>query len=193
LRKLASCANAQEKHLSFRTTAASIPVTHRVTDIFSAKLKEMSGGKIWSISFPVRNSARSRKSCNLVKSGDIDFGASFHRPHRDNLAAGRVMSLHFLFRGRDHRSSARRAESVRSDPRHDRSDGAGHPRHRAGTRACRNMYSKKKFTNRGHQGPKIRVQATATEDATFAAYGAQTRAHCPFGSDLHLAAGPASV
>src|SRR6202012_2949498 len=40
----------------------------------------------------------------------------------------------------------------------------------------------KKIPNVGHmKGLKIRVQATATEDATFSAYGAQT-VHMPFGS-----------
>jgi TRAP-type C4-dicarboxylate transport system substrate-binding protein len=44
------------------------------------------------------------------------------------------------------------------------------------------MYSKKEIHNVGDiKGLKIRVQATATEDTMFPAYGAQT-VHMPFGS-----------
>jgi TRAP-type transport system periplasmic protein len=46
----------------------------------------------------------------------------------------------------------------------------------------RHMYSKKEIRNVGDlKGLKVRVQATATEDLMFPAYGAQT-VHMPFGS-----------
>ena len=49
-------------------------------------------------------------------------------------------------------------------------------------RACVNMYSEKEIKNVGDiKGLKVRVQATATEDTMFPAYGAQT-VHMPFGS-----------
>src|SRR5262249_12784067 len=51
-----------------------------------------------------------------------------------------------------------------------------------GTQGLRNVYSKKEIHSVDDlKGLKVRVQATATEDATFAAYGAQT-VHMPFGS-----------
>ena len=51
-----------------------------------------------------------------------------------------------------------------------------------GSQGVRNIYSKKEIHNVGDiKGMKIRVQATATEDAMFPAYGAQT-VHMPFGS-----------
>ena len=51
-----------------------------------------------------------------------------------------------------------------------------------GTQGLRHMYSKKEIHKvEDLKGLKIRVQATATEDTTFAAYGAQT-VHMPFGS-----------
>ena len=51
-----------------------------------------------------------------------------------------------------------------------------------GSQGVRNMYSKKEIHNVGDmKGLKIRVQATATEDTIFPAYGAQT-VHMPFGS-----------
>ena len=50
------------------------------------------------------------------------------------------------------------------------------------TLGLRSMYGKKEIHRlEDIKGLKIRVQATATEDATFAAYGAQT-VHMPFGS-----------
>ena len=51
-----------------------------------------------------------------------------------------------------------------------------------GSQGVRHMYSKKEIKNVGDiKGLKIRVQATATEDTMFPAYGAQT-VHMPFGS-----------
>jgi TRAP-type C4-dicarboxylate transport system substrate-binding protein len=50
------------------------------------------------------------------------------------------------------------------------------------TLGLRDMYSKKEVHKvEDMKGLKVRVQATATEDATFPAYGAQT-VHMPFGS-----------
>src|SRR6202011_4292898 len=51
-----------------------------------------------------------------------------------------------------------------------------------GTQGFRHMYGKKEVHKVDDlKGQKVRVQATATEDAMFAAYGAQT-VHMPFGS-----------
>src|SRR5258707_15899667 len=51
-----------------------------------------------------------------------------------------------------------------------------------GSQGVRHMYSKKEIRNVGDiKGLKVRVQATATEDLMFPAYGAQT-VHMPFGS-----------
>ena len=51
-----------------------------------------------------------------------------------------------------------------------------------GSQGVRHMYSKKEIHNVGDiKGLKVRVQATATEDTMFPAYGAQT-VHMPFGS-----------
>ena len=51
-----------------------------------------------------------------------------------------------------------------------------------GSQGLRNMYSKKEIHKvEDMKGLKVRVQATATEDTMFPAYGAQT-VHMPFGS-----------
>jgi TRAP-type C4-dicarboxylate transport system substrate-binding protein len=55
-----------------------------------------------------------------------------------------------------------------------------------GTMGLRNMYGKKEVHNVGDlDNVKVRVQATATEDTMFPAYGAQT-VHMPFG-DVYTA------
>jgi TRAP-type transport system periplasmic protein len=51
-----------------------------------------------------------------------------------------------------------------------------------GSQGVRHLYGKKEVHNVGDiKGLKVRVQATATEDTMFPAYGAQT-VHMPFGS-----------
>ena len=51
-----------------------------------------------------------------------------------------------------------------------------------GSQGVRHMYSKKEIHKvEDMKGLKVRVQATATEDTMFPAYGAQT-VHMPFGS-----------
>jgi TRAP-type C4-dicarboxylate transport system substrate-binding protein len=93
------------------------------------------------------------------------------------------MSLHFLFRGPDHMVKALADQKVYEAIR-DMIDQTTQGLHviGLGTQGLRNMYSKKEIHNlEDMKGLKVRVQATATEDATFAAYGAQT-VHMPFGS-----------
>jgi TRAP-type C4-dicarboxylate transport system substrate-binding protein len=93
------------------------------------------------------------------------------------------MSLHFLFRGEDHMVKALADPQVFEAIR-DMIDQTVQGIHviGLGTQGLRNMYSKREIRKiEDIKGLKIRVQATATEDATFAAYGAQT-VHMPFGS-----------
>ena len=93
------------------------------------------------------------------------------------------MSLHFLFRGEDHLVKALADPQVFEAIR-DMIDQTVQGIHviGLGTQGLRNMYSKREIRKiEDIKGLKIRVQATATEDATFAAYGAQT-VHMPFGS-----------
>jgi TRAP-type C4-dicarboxylate transport system substrate-binding protein len=93
------------------------------------------------------------------------------------------MSLHFLFRGPDHMVKALGDPKVYEAIR-DMIDGTTQGIHAIGlgTQGLRSMYSKKEIKKiEDLKGLKVRVQATATEDATFNAYGAQT-VHLPFGS-----------
>jgi TRAP-type transport system periplasmic protein len=94
-----------------------------------------------------------------------------------------VMSLHFLFRNADHLVKALADQQV-IDAIKAMIDDTAQGLHviATGSQGVRNIYSKKEIHNVGDlKGVKIRVQATATEDAIFPAYGAQT-VHMPFGS-----------
>src|SRR5437764_1193037 len=94
-----------------------------------------------------------------------------------------VMSLHFLFRNADHVIKSLADQNV-IDALKAMIEETTQGLHviATGSQGVRNIYSKKEIHNVGDlKGVKIRVQATATEDAIFPAYGAQT-VHMPFGS-----------
>jgi TRAP-type C4-dicarboxylate transport system substrate-binding protein len=93
------------------------------------------------------------------------------------------MSLHFLFRSEEHDikslSDPKVFEAIR-----DMIDDTVQGIHviGLGTQGFRDLYGKKEIHKvEDLKGLKVRVQATATEDTMFPAYGAQT-VHMPFGS-----------
>ena len=93
------------------------------------------------------------------------------------------MSLHFLFRDEAHVVKALADPKV-IDAIKAMIDETMQGMHviATGSQGVRNMYSKKEIRKvEDIKGLKIRVQATATEDLMFPAYGAQT-VHMPFGS-----------
>jgi len=152
-------------------------------DIFSAKLKQLSGGKMLVDQFPGAQLGQEPQLLQLVKSGDLDFAIVSSANTATISPQAGVMSLHFLFRGEDHMVNALGDQKVFEAIR-DMIDKTTQGIHAIGlgTQGLRNMYSKKEVRKiEDVKGLKVRVQATATEDATFAAYGAQT-VHMPFGS-----------
>jgi TRAP-type transport system periplasmic protein len=152
-------------------------------DIFSAKLKELSGGQIVVDQYPGAQLGQEPQLLQLVKSGDLDFAIVSSANTATISPQAGVMSLHFLFRGPDHVIKALSDQRVYEAIR-DMIDQTTEGLHviGLGTQGLRNMYSKKEIHSLDDlKGLKVRVQATATEDATFGAYGAQT-VHMPFGS-----------
>jgi len=157
----ALAANAQEKALSFRPrSAAQFRLQHRLRHLLREKLKELSGGKMLGRSVSRwRNSARSRKSCKLVKSGDIDFAIVSSANTATISPQAGVMSLHFLFRGEDHMVKALGEPKVFEAIR-DMIDQTAQGIHAIGlgTQACANMYSKKEIHKiediKGPQDPR---------------------------------------
>jgi tripartite ATP-independent transporter DctP family solute receptor len=119
----------------------------------------------------------------LVKAGDLEFAiVSSANTSTISPQAG-VMSLHFLFRNEGHVIKALADKQV-IDAIKAMIDDTTQGLHviATGSQGVRNIYSKKEVHKVDDvKGMKIRVQATATEDTMFPAYGAQT-VHMPFGS-----------
>ena len=152
-------------------------------DIFSTKLKQLSGGQMVVDQYPGAQLGQEPQLLQLVKSGDLDFAIVSSANTATISPQAGVMSLRFMFRGTDHMVKALSDQRVYEAIR-DMIDQTTQGLHviGLGTQGLRNMYSKKEIHNlEDLKGLKVRVQATATEDATFAAYGAQT-VHMPFGS-----------
>jgi TRAP-type transport system periplasmic protein len=151
--------------------------------IFADKLKELSRGTMLIDQYPAAQLGQEPQVLQLVKSGDIDFAIIATANSATISPQSGVMSLHFLFRSEDHLKKSiadpKVADAVR-EMIEDTVQGAhviG-----LGTLGLRSFYGKKEVHKIADlKGMKVRVQATATEDTIFSAYGAQT-VHMPLGS-----------
>jgi tripartite ATP-independent transporter DctP family solute receptor len=177
-------AGAQEvKHYRFaydqpRNTGYSV-----AGDLFADKLKELSKGTMIIDQYPGAQLGQEAQLLQLVKSGDIEFAIISSANTATISPQAGVMSLHFLFRDENHvikgLADPKVFEALKT-----MIDETTQGLHviATGSQGVRHMYSKKEIHNVGDmKGLKIRVQATATEDLMFPAYGAQT-VHMPFGS-----------
>ncbi|MES5487357.1 TRAP transporter substrate-binding protein [Bradyrhizobium sp. INPA03-11B] len=177
-------AGAQEvKHFRFaydqpRNTGYSV-----AGDLFAEKLKELSKGTMIVDQYPGAQLGQEPQLLQLVKSGDIEFAIISSANTATISPQAGVMSLHFLFRNDAHVIRALADPKV-FDAIKTMIDDTAQGLHVIGTgsQGVRHVYSKKEIHNVGDlKGVKVRVQATATEDTMFPAYGAQT-VHMPFGS-----------
>jgi tripartite ATP-independent transporter DctP family solute receptor len=180
----AGTARAQEaKHYRFAHDQQLNSGYSIAYDIFSAKLKELSKGTMLVDQYPGAQLGQEPQILQLVRSGDIDFAiVSSANTSTISPQAG-VMSLHFLFRNEDHNVKALGDQKVFEAVR-DMIDDTVQGLHAIGlgTQGFRHMYGKREVRKvEDLKGYKVRVQATATEDTMFAAYGTQT-VHMPFGS-----------
>ena len=180
----AASAGAQEvKHFRFAHDQQLNSGYSIAYDIFSAKLKELSKGTMLIDQYPGAQLGQESQILQLVRSGDIDFAiVSSANTSTISPQAG-VMSLHFLFRSDAHNIKALGDQKVFEAIR-DMIDDTVQGIHAIalGTQGFRHLYGKKEVHKVDDlKGYKVRVQATATEDTMFAAYGAQT-VHMPFGS-----------
>jgi tripartite ATP-independent transporter DctP family solute receptor len=152
-------------------------------DIFSDKLKELSRGAMLVDQFPGAQLGQEPQVLQLLKSGDIDFAITSTANTATVSPQAGVMSLHFLFRSEDHVKKAIADPKVVQAVR-DMIDDTVQGAHVIGlaTLGLRSLYGKREVHKIADlKGLKVRVQATATEDTMFPAYGAQT-VHMPFGS-----------
>src|SRR3954468_11410486 len=177
-------ASAQEvKHYRFaydqpRNTGYSI-----AGDLFAEKLKELSKGTTIIDQYPGAQLGQEPQVLQLVKAGDVEFAIISSANTATISPEAGVMSLHFLFRDENHVVKGLADPKV-FDALKTMIDETTQGLHviATGSQGVRHMYSKKEIHNVGDiKGLKIRVQATATEDTMFPAYGAQT-VHMPFGS-----------
>jgi TRAP-type transport system periplasmic protein len=154
-----------------------------VGDVFADKLKELSKGTMLIDQYPGAQLGQEPQVLQMIKSGDVDFCISSSANAATVSPQSGVMSLHFLFRSQDHLRKAIADPGVAKAVREmieETVQGA----HVIGlaTLGLRSMYGRTEVHKiEDIKGKKIRVQATATEDTMFPAYGAQT-VHMPFGS-----------
>src|SRR4051794_11263392 len=152
-------------------------------DMFAAKLKELSKGTMLVDQYPGAQLGQEPQLLQLVKGGDIEFAIVSSANTATISPQAGVMSLHFLFRNADHvvKSLADKQVIAAIKAMIDETTQGLHVI-ATGSQGVRNIYSKKEVHKvEDVKGMKIRVQATATEDTMFPAYGAQT-VHMPFGS-----------
>jgi tripartite ATP-independent transporter DctP family solute receptor len=152
-------------------------------DIFGDKLKELSKGTMLIDQYPGAQLGQEPQVLQLMKAGDIEFCISSMANAATLSPQAGVMSLHFLFRSEDHLKKSIADPKVVAAVKDmvEQTVEGGHVLALI-TLGLRSMYSKKEIHKlEDMKGLKVRVQATATEDAMFPAYGAQT-VHMPFGS-----------
>ena len=152
-------------------------------DVFAAKLAEVSKNTLVIDQYPGAQLGQEPQVLQLLKAGDLDFAITSTANTATVSPQAGVFSLHFLFTSEDHlrKSLADPAVSKAVRDMIEETVPGAHALSLA-TLGFRNIYSKKEIRKvEDMKGLKIRVQATATEDATFPVYGAQT-VHMPFGS-----------
>ena len=181
---MATAAGAQDvKHYRFAHDQQLNSGYSIAYDIFSAKLKELSKGTMLVDQYPGAQLGQEPQLLQLVKSGDLDFAVVSSANTATISPQAGVMSLHFLFRSEDHNIKSLGDQKVFEAMR-DMIDNTAQGIHAIGlcTQGFRHLYGRKDIKKVDDlKGLKVRVQATATEDTMFPAYGAQT-VHMPFGS-----------
>src|SRR6476659_4967974 len=179
----ASGAHAQAKHYRLAYDQPVGTGYGILGDIFSDKLKEVSKGTMLIDQYPGAQLGQEPQVLQLVKAGDVEFCISSSANAATLSPQAGVMSMHFLFRSEGHLIKAIADPGVSRAVKAMIGDTVqGAHVIALATLGLRSMYSKREIRKIDDmKGLKVRVQATATEDMMFPAYGAQT-VHMPFGS-----------
>src|SRR5713226_6645157 len=162
-----AAAAAEVRHFTFgydqpHTTGYGI-----AADTFANKLKDLSDGALLVDQFPGAQLGQEPQMLQKIRTGDIDFIISSTANAATLSPQSGVMSLHFLFRSEAHLTKALADPRVVAEVKQmfaDTVTGA----HVLGlaTLGLRDLYGKKEIHKlEDVKGLKIRVQATATEDA----------------------------
>src|SRR5690242_7434420 len=117
-------------------------------DIFSAKLKALSGGKMLVDQYPGAQLGQEPQLLQLVKAGDIEFAIVSSANTATISPQAGVMSLHFLFRNSDHVIKALADQKV-IDALAAMIDDTAQGLHviATGSQGVRSIYSKKEIHN----------------------------------------------
>jgi tripartite ATP-independent transporter DctP family solute receptor len=179
----APAAAAEPRHFSFGYDQPHTTGFGVAGDIFAAKMAELSGGAFVIDQFPGAQLGQEPQMLQKIRTGDIDFIICSTANSATLSPESGVMSLHYLFRSEAHLMAALADPRVVAAMREMFSDTVQGAHVLAlATLGLRDLYGKKPIHDIADiRGLKVRVQATATEDTIFAAYGAQT-VHMPFGS-----------
>jgi len=175
-------ASAQTKHFSFgydqpHTTGYGI-----VGDTFNDTLSKLSKGTMVIDQFPGAQLGQEPQMLQKIRTGDIDFIITSTANSATVAPESGVLSVHYIFKSEAHMIKALGTPALVAAVR-DMFATTVTGAHVLGmaTLGLRDMYSKRPIRGLADiKGLKVRVQATATEDAIFPAYGAQT-VHMPFG------------
>ena len=178
----AATALAQTRQFSFAYDQPNTTAYGIAANIFDAKLKELSGGKMSINQFPGAQLGQEPQMLQKMRAGDIDFVITSTANASTVAPQAGVFSLHFIFRDQAHLAKALADPAIAAEFRAMVKDSVqGAQVLGLLTMGMRNMYSKKEVKSiEDVKGQKVRVQATKTEDTLFPAYGAQT-VHMPFG------------
>jgi len=178
----AGAALAQTRQFSFAYDQPNTTAYGIAANIFDAKLKELSGGKMSINQFPGAQLGQEPQMLQKMRAGDIDFVITSTANASTVAPQAGVFSLHFIFRDQAHLAKALADPAIAAEFRAMVKDSVqGAQVLGLLTMGMRNMYSKKEVKSIDDiKGQKVRVQATKTEDTLFPAYGAQT-VHMPFG------------
>src|SRR5438552_5044716 len=173
---------ADSRQFSFAYDQPTTTAYGIAANIFDAKLKELSGGKMSINQFPGAQLGQEPQMLQKLRAGDIDFVITSTANASTLAPQAGVFSLHFIFRDQQHLAKALADPAISQEFRAMIKDSVqGAQVLGLLTMGMRNMYSKKEVHNIDDiKNQKVRVQATKTEDTLFPAYGAQT-VHMPFG------------
>jgi TRAP-type transport system periplasmic protein len=175
------------RHFSFAYDQPHTTAYGVAGDTFAAKLAELSHGTMVIDQFPGASLGQEPQVLQKLRTGDVDFSITSTANSATLQPEAGVFSIHFVFRSEDHLVKALQDPAVAQafkDMINNKVEGAHIMA--LGTMGFRDMYGKKDIKNVADlDNVKVRVQATATEDTMFPAYGAQT-VHMPFG-DVYTA------
>jgi tripartite ATP-independent transporter DctP family solute receptor len=179
---VSSPALAQTRHFSFgydqpHTTGYGI-----AGDTFADTLARASHGTMVVDQFPGAQLGQEPQMLQKIRTGDIDFIITSTANAATVAPESGVLSVHYIFKSEAHMIKALGTQALVAAVR-DMFATTVTGAHVLGmaTLGLRDMYAKVPIRSLADiKGLKVRVQATATEDAIFPAYGAQT-VHMPFG------------